>query len=218
MAALNILGIGDEQQGNLLGIPGAQVLDISPPTQAGQGDRPVEQRDALAGLYNNVTDYIRRERQRSSDMGLWNDETGLPTGKGLLSAAQQTANALLLGTTAPRTPPSWKFWDAFDDAHAKSGLDKFSHVKFFEHGPDELEISHIQVDPAKRGQGIGNSLMEMVTKEADKHGVTLHASPASDADAAVGLDSAALREWYEKWGFGEPGGGDRMTRRPFADE
>ncbi len=103
MAALNILGIGDEQQGNLLGIPGAQVLDISPPTQAGQGERPVEQRDALASVYNNVTDYIKRERQRSSDMGLWNDETGLPTGKGLLSAAQQTANALLMGTTAPRS-------------------------------------------------------------------------------------------------------------------
>jgi len=77
MAALNILGIGDEQQqpGSLLGIPGATVLDISPPN----ADRPVEQRDALAGLYNNVTDYIKRERQRSSDMGLWNDETGMPT-------------------------------------------------------------------------------------------------------------------------------------------
>jgi len=98
MAALNILGIGDEeQQRSLLGIPAAQVLDISPPN----ADRPVEQRDALAGLYNNVTDYIKRERQRSSDMGLWNDETGLPTGKGLLSAAQQTANALLMGTAAP---------------------------------------------------------------------------------------------------------------------
>jgi hypothetical protein len=90
MAALNILGIGDEQQpGSLLGIPGAQVLDISPPN----ADRPVEQRDALAGLYNNVTDYIKRERQRSSDMGLWDDATGLPTGKGLLSVGQQYAQA-----------------------------------------------------------------------------------------------------------------------------
>ena len=105
MAALNILGIGDEeQQRSLLGIPGAQVLDISPPTQAGQGDLPVEQRDALAGLYNNVTDYIKRERERSSDMGLWDDATGLPTGKGLLSAAQQYGEGLLMGTTAPMTP------------------------------------------------------------------------------------------------------------------
>jgi hypothetical protein len=103
MAALYILGIGDEeQQRSLLGIPGAQVLDISPPTQAGQGDLPVEQRDALAGLYNNVTDYIKRERERSSDMGLWNDETGLPTGKGLLSVGQQYAQALLAGTISPR--------------------------------------------------------------------------------------------------------------------
>jgi len=135
MAALNILGIGDEQQpGSLLGIPGATVLDISPPN----ADQPVEQRDALAGLYNNVTDYIKRERQRSSDMGLWNDETGLPTGKGLLSAAQQTANALLLGTTAPKgmsiyrgqyrgTEPSGNFFSEdreFAKQFTRQGLDE----------------------------------------------------------------------------------------------
>jgi hypothetical protein len=34
-------------------------------------------------------------------MGLWNDQTGLPTGKGLVNAAQQTGNALLMGTRAP---------------------------------------------------------------------------------------------------------------------
>jgi len=79
MAALNILGIGDEEQRNLLGIPGAQVLDISPPN----ADRPVEQRDALAGLYNNVTGMIRQARGVT-----WDDVTGfarslLPTGQSL---------------------------------------------------------------------------------------------------------------------------------------
>jgi Large polyvalent protein associated domain 23 len=85
MAALNILGIGDEQQpGNLLGIPGATVLDISPPTQRDEEDpAAVQRRDALAALYNNVTGMIRQARGVT-----WDDVTGfakslLPTGQSL---------------------------------------------------------------------------------------------------------------------------------------
>ena len=89
-----------------------------------------------------------------------------------------------------------------------------SKVHFFEHGPNEVEISHIQVDPDKRAQGIGNTLMGTATDLADQHGVTLHASPASDADGSAGLDYEGLRDWYQRWGFDERGGGDRLTRSP----
>jgi hypothetical protein len=78
MAALNILGIGDEeQQRNLLGIPGAQVLDISP----SNADRPVEQRDALATLYNDVTGMIRSDRERPPGLlaPIWNPDNPVGT-------------------------------------------------------------------------------------------------------------------------------------------
>jgi GNAT superfamily N-acetyltransferase len=135
-----------------------------------------------------------------------------------VDAAKQWAEGVMMGTTAPgETPglsPAERFQDAFDAAHARSGLADVSKVHFFEHGPNEVEISHIQVDPDKRGQGIGNTLMGTATELADKHGVTLHASPASDADASAGLDYEGLRDWYQRWGFDQPGGGDRLTRSP----
>lgn len=174
--------------------------------------------DAYDYNANALANWVGQQRQISADRGLWNDKTGLPTGAGIVNAAGQTANALMMGTTAPSEPPAWRFMDAFDAAHAKSGFGDVSHVRFFEHGPDQVEISHIQVDPSKRGQGVGNKLMEMVTDQADKHGITLHASPASDADAATGLDYEGLRDWYQRWGFDEAGGGDRLTRRPYRPE
>lgn len=80
MASLNILGIGDEQPGTLLGIPGATVLDISPPTREGEGAAPVEQRDALASLYNGVTSMIRRERGSPAGiLPIWNPDNPVGT-------------------------------------------------------------------------------------------------------------------------------------------
>jgi ribosomal protein S18 acetylase RimI-like enzyme len=177
---------------------------------------------AISTGVDRLTQWLSEQRAKSAKMGLWNNVTGLPTAAGVVSAAGQTANALMMGTTAPGakagpSSPADRFWDAFDAEHAKSGLSDISHMRFFQHGPDEMEISHIGVDPERRGQGIGNTLMGIATEQADKHGVTLHASPASDADAATGLDSEALRDWYQRWGFDEHGGGDRLTRRPYTE-
>ena len=93
--AANLLGIGEDDK-SLLGIPGASLLQIqqSDPNLTDQGQ-------ALAQLYTNVTDEIRRQRQISAEQGLWNEDTGLPTAKGLLGAVKQTSDALLLGSTRP---------------------------------------------------------------------------------------------------------------------
>jgi hypothetical protein len=47
-------------------------------------------------------------------MGLWNDQTGMPTTVGIVNAGQQYGNALLMGTTAPGSPIAAK-WAAQGD-------------------------------------------------------------------------------------------------------
>jgi GNAT superfamily N-acetyltransferase len=138
---------------------------------------------------------------------------------GQVQQAMELAPTIALGMVgdapgAGKVAPMDAFLDAVDAAHSSAGLDKISHINLFPHSANEAEISHIQVDPAHRGKGIGNQIMGMVTDAADQHGITLHASPASDADAATGLDFQGLRDWYDNWGFDQRGGGDRQTRLP----
>ena len=80
--------------GDLLGQP----LRIQQPDDSG-----TDQGAALAQTYQAVTDYLAKQRAQSAEMGLWDDQSGMPTAKGLLDAAQQYGNALLMGTTAPET-------------------------------------------------------------------------------------------------------------------
>jgi hypothetical protein len=57
--------------------------------------------DAWSYNANALSDWINAQRAKSSQMGLWNDQTGLPTAAGLVNAAGQYGNALMMGTTAP---------------------------------------------------------------------------------------------------------------------
>lgn len=99
MASPNILGIGEDDREPL---GGGGILEIRQPDPA--VTTPAQ---ALGQLYTNVTDEIRRQRQISAERGLWDEETGLPTGKGLLDVARQYGDTMLLGTSAPgRTPKS----------------------------------------------------------------------------------------------------------------
>jgi hypothetical protein len=82
------------QPGGLLGLaPRIQQPD----------DSGTDQGAALAQTYNAVLAEIQRQQQISADRGLWNPSTGMPTSTGLLDAARQTANAIMMGTTAPES-------------------------------------------------------------------------------------------------------------------
>ena len=113
----------DDPRHNLLGIPGAQVLRIEKPdsTQPDQGgplrieqpdpDQP-EQWRGLADTYTKVSDYIRKQQQKSEDEGYWTGgsilEGGHPTNKGLLDVGQNWVGSLEGGLKgrglAPRVP------------------------------------------------------------------------------------------------------------------
>lgn len=87
----------DDQEKSLLGIPGAQVMQIRQPDP----DR-IDQGTALAQTYNQVQDYIQEERRKSVELGLWDPETNMPTAKGVLDAGRQFGQNILGTTAAPR--------------------------------------------------------------------------------------------------------------------
>jgi hypothetical protein len=57
--------------------------------------------DAYAFNAQAAQDWLDQQRAISAQQGLWNDQTGLPTGAGVVDAARQYAGGLLMGSTAP---------------------------------------------------------------------------------------------------------------------
>jgi hypothetical protein len=89
---------------------GSNALQITDPNA--DSDNPLAQAPSWADAMgatgaavstgvDRLGQWLSEQRAKSAKMGLWNDVTGLPTGAGLVNAAQQTGNALLMGTTAP---------------------------------------------------------------------------------------------------------------------
>ena len=112
---------------------------------------------------------------------------------------------------------SEKVENELDSMMKRTGLDKFSHVNFFEMSPIDLEVTHIGVNAEHRGKGFGNRLMDYLTNLADKYSVTLYLSPATDANPEEGLGYEDLRAWYESWNFERMSGRDLMKREPDND-
>jgi hypothetical protein len=61
-----------------------------------------DQGAALASTAQMVADWSAEQKRKSAEMGLWNPETGLPTGAGVADIANQYATALVMGTGAPK--------------------------------------------------------------------------------------------------------------------
>lgn len=66
--------------------------------------------------------------------------------------------------------------------------------------PGCILVNRIWVPPSARGTGVGSELLRRVMRKADAAGAWLMLNPAQ-IDQGQGLDSDALRQWYERHGF-----------------
>lgn len=74
-------------------------LAITPPDQ--QNGLGPTLADAWTQNAQAAQQWIEHQRAISAARGLWNDQTGLPTGAGVVDAGQQYAQGILMGSTAP---------------------------------------------------------------------------------------------------------------------
>ena len=78
---------------------GLGQLQVTPPQ-----DTSTDLGAGLAQTYQAVSDYISRQREQSRQLGLLGDN-GLPTQKGVVEALRDTAQGVMMGTTAPGDVP-----------------------------------------------------------------------------------------------------------------
>ena len=103
--------------------------------------RPDPQADALGQTYSAITDYMARQQAESARMGLWDDQAGLPTQKGLLDAIGQTGTAVALGTGSAGDAPAPGYTAYHGSPHIFPPTERNPLGEF---------------DPAKIGTGEGN--------------------------------------------------------------
>ena len=113
----------------LLSGPLLPVGDVTPDVL-----RPDPQADALGQMYSTISDYMTRQQAESARMGLWDDQTGLPTSKGLLDAIGQTGTAVALGTGGGGDAPGPGFTAYHGSPHlfpptARNPLGEFDPAK-----------------------------------------------------------------------------------------
>lgn len=95
-------------QNPLLGYaPGAGFGGAMPPSNALLPPNPyqVTPAEGWAANAQAAGNYIAQQRAESVRQGLMDPNTGLPTRAGVVNAAGQVGNALLMGTTEPGAPP-----------------------------------------------------------------------------------------------------------------
>ena len=84
-------------------------------------------------------------------------------------------------------------------------------------GPKASILTGIEVAYSLRRMGYGTKLLKLVLADADKEGVTLLLSVASD-NTSRSLSNTELATWYERHGFyqieGKTGNGTTMQRLP----
>ena len=76
---------------------------IQPQPQNALAPRPT-----AADAYDYASDWLAQQRAISAQRGLWDDAAGRPTAAGVVDAAQQYGNALMMGTTAPKGMPIYR--------------------------------------------------------------------------------------------------------------
>ena len=164
-------------QQNTLGPP--TVFGLDQPRIQQPDDSGTDQGAALAQTYQTVSDYLAKQRAQSAEMGLWDDQAGRPTAKGLLDAAQQTAQGVMMGTTAPgEVAPGFTAYhgsphsfDAFDTSKIGTG----EGVQAYGHGlyvaeNEGVAQSYKMAGPAANSQiDAINRQMSQLAKQMDQY-------------------------------------------------
>ncbi len=128
-------------------------------------------------------DWIARQQQISSDRGLWTGgqvwDGGHPTPAGWVDAAQQTGNALLMGTTAPRAAPALSLERT---TLPKEWAQPNNHKFTINHAGEEVGTVHTEWNPQ--------------TGELYIQDIEGHRGPQSFGPAAIRQLREALLEQY----------------------
>ena len=77
-------------------------MRITPPTDGLLAANAPTWADAWQFNSQAAGDWIDKQRAISAERGLWDDATGLPTAAGVVDAAGQTAQGIMMGSTAPK--------------------------------------------------------------------------------------------------------------------
>lgn len=193
MASPNILGIGEDDREPL---GGGGILEIRQPDPA--VTTPAQ---ALGQLYTNVTDEIRRQRQISADRGLWDESTGLPTGKGLLDVARQYGSGLQPATIAGIRAATANL-SALEQAKRMSlkgvGRDDILSETGWWRGPDNQWRFEISDQGATVNQGVGSGArLDAVLNHPELHA-------AYPELAKVSVQTQPGRGGFYRVGDGDP--------------
>jgi hypothetical protein len=93
--------VGGWLRANALQITDPNADSDNPLARASAWADPVDTGAALGTSVDRLGQWLSEQRAKSAKMGLWNEATGLPTAAGVVNAAQQYGNAMMMGTTAP---------------------------------------------------------------------------------------------------------------------
>ena len=144
--------------------PVAQPNGLGPPmlNYAAPPD-PNSQGAGVAAAGQQAWQWLQDQRAESVRQGLLDPDTGLPTQKGLVAAAGQTAQGVMMGTTAPGDVPPPGFiayhgsphsFDQFDTSKIGTGegAQAYGHGLYFaeKEGTAQSYRDALATDPAIR--------------------------------------------------------------------
>jgi len=121
----------------VIGRDGLPMPRIEPPTKGLLAADSPTLADAWQFNAQAASDWINEQRAISEARGLWNPETGLPTAAGVVDAAGQTAQGILMGSAAPKGIRAYHGsphdFDAFDTSKIGTGegAQAYGHGLYF---------------------------------------------------------------------------------------
>jgi GNAT superfamily N-acetyltransferase len=81
---------------------------------------------------------------------------------------------------------------------------------------NRVQISDVWVSPSRRGEGLGQRMLDTCIEQADLHRVTLQVRPCAFDRQSGDMDTKKLRAWYARNQFCTVDGSELMRRAPQA--